>query len=79
MKNVIIGIVAFIAAAFGIAKTIEMQERYNCPAITVTVQSGDTEWSIIKGNCTGNIQVPVSKLADKYGTVIHVGQQIQLP
>ena len=86
--KIILAIAAFIAALFGLSKAIEAQERFNCPdqrgispqvTVTVTVQANDTMWKIAKRNCTGNIQVAVHHLVKKYGTLIHPGQQIQLP
>ena len=79
MKKIIIGIVAFFVTVFGLGKLIEAQEQYDCPDIVVTVQSGDTQWKIAENNCKGNIQVAVYHLVKKYGTLIHHGQQIQLP
>lgn len=79
MKKVIIGIVAFFVTVFGLGKLIEAQERFTCNKVTVTVQSGDTLWKIAERNCTGNIQVAVYHLVEKYGSAIDRGQQIQLP
>jgi len=79
MKKVIIIIVAFLATWLGLSKVIASQEQFTCNQVTVTVQSGDTMWKIAERNCTGNIQVAVFHLVEKYGTVIHHGQQIQLP
>ena len=79
MKKIIIGIVAFFVAVFGLGKLIEAQERFTCNQATVTVQSGDTLWKIAERNCAGNIQVAVYHLVKEYGTLIHKGQQIQLP
>lgn len=79
MKKIIIIIVAFFVTSFGLSKVIEAQEQYDCPDIFVTVQAGDTMWKIAEPNCTGNIQVAVFHLVQKYGTLIHQGQQIQLP
>lgn len=79
MKKVIIMIVAFFVTLFGLSRVIEAQEQFNCPNIAVTVQSGDTHWKLVQNNCTGNIQVAVHHLVDKYGVNIHPGQQIQLP
>ena len=79
MKKVIIIIVAFFVTSFGLSKVIASQERFTCNQATVVVQLGDTMWKVAERNCTGNIQVAVHHLVNKYGTLIHHGQQIQLP
>ena len=79
MKKIITIIVAFFVTSFGLSKVIASQERFTCNQATVTVQSNDTMWKIAERNCTGNIQVAVFHLVQKYGTLIHHGQQIQLP
>ena len=79
MKKIIIGIVAFFVAVFGLGKLIESQEKFTCNQVTVTVQPGDTLWKIAETNCTGNIQVATAVLVDMYGSAIDRGQLIQLP
>lgn len=77
--KIILAIAAFIAALFGLSKAIEAQERFTCNQVTVTVQANDTLWKIAERNCTGSVQIAVHYLVEEYGTLIHPGQQIQLP
>lgn len=76
---VLLLIVVFAATLLGLKKLVEVQGRFNCQDKVVTVKAGDTLWSIVKNNCTGNIQSAVDHLINEYGPVIEVGQKIQLP
>ena len=51
---------------------------YSCDTEPVTVYQGDTLWQIANQHCWGNISTAVNDLVDEYGTLLQIGQVINL-
>lgn len=79
VRLTLIFMVGVFVAAIGYGQT----QKFECPAgggtLSYVVAEGDDVWGIAERNCSGNIQNAVDYIVAKYGTVIHPGQQINLP
>ena len=51
---------------------------YSCDTEPVIVYQGDTLWQIANQHCWGNISTAVNDLVDEYGTLLQIGQVINL-
>jgi hypothetical protein len=80
MTRVIVAIVAYAAIVIAIdyarASGIEFSCREN---VTVGIYENNTVWSIVEGNCTGNLSAAQDAVVKKYGTLIVPGQVLVLP
>jgi|APGre2960657423_1045063.scaffolds.fasta_scaffold106199_2 hypothetical protein len=51
---------------------------YSCTPYPVIVYQGATLWQIANDHCVGNISLAVDDLVDEYGTLLQIGQVINL-
>ena len=72
---------AFIACLFGLAilvGALATGNDYECADTVVTVQPGDSLWSIVGEHCEGDVRAAVSAI-DVSTVTLQPGQQIVLP
>lgn len=79
MKKVIVSTIAVIAVILGLSYIADKQDSFSCNGNVVIVSPGETLWEIAKQNCDGNMESARNHLVSKYGSVIHVGDVIELP
>lgn len=60
-------------------RTASQPPVYSCGVQSVSVESGDTVYSIAHANCTGEIDEVISILVKMYGTRIDAWQTLHLP
>ena len=70
-------IIAVALASFIFGKAVAQDPyAYKCTQGAVTIQSGDTLWSLAQKHCTGHIGQATDDLVNKYGTDLQVGDII---
>ena len=62
-----------------VSNSFRTLDDYTCETTQVTVDFGNTLWSIVENNCEGDIRQAVSDLSDLRGTdTVRLGEIIQL-
>lgn len=64
--------------AWGV-RTLSEPPRYACATDTVPVNAGDTIYSIVRANCSGDTQAVIRLMVTMYGTRIESWQVLHLP
>ena len=65
-------------AVWGIRQTVK-PPTYSCDTHAVSVESGDTLYSIAHEHCVGEVSAVIDTLVAMYGTRIDTWQTIDLP
>ncbi len=78
-RRIAVGIIVLVPVALLISNIIDSKYDYSCPAVSVTVERGDTLSGITERYCSGHtLQASwdIAELLDT--TTIHTGDTIQL-
>ena len=70
--------IALIFVAAVIWGALAVGNDYDCEAVTVTVQPGDTLWGIVSEHCSGDVRAAISNVAAD-PAALQPGQVITLP
>ena len=78
-RRIVVGTIVLVPVALLISNAIDAKYDYSCPAVSVTVERGDTLSGITERYCKGyTLQASwdIAELLDT--TTIHIGDTIQL-
>ena len=78
-RRIAVGIIVLVPVVLLISNVIDSKYDYSCPAVSVTVEQGDTLSGITERHCKGHTLQASWDIADERGTsALNAGDTIQL-
>ena len=78
-RRIVVGTIVLVPVALLISNAIDAKYDYSCPAVSVTVERGDTLSGITERHCKGHTLQASWDIANERGTsALSAGDTIQL-